>query len=491
MAETLLSVGIDIGTSTTQLVISRLTLENRANPFSVPRVAIAGREVLYRSGIHFTPLLSDTVIDAQGVRAIVEEEYRKSGFSKGEIATGAVIITGETARKENAREVLSALAAFAGDFVVATAGPDLESILAARGAGVDEYSREKHTEVCHFDIGGGTANLSLWSHGELVQTGCLDIGGRLIKIHRDSGRLAYVSPVITRAAEYLEHVGRGPAPAAPYRIPAVGDAAAPESLAPVVRTMVEALEQAAGLRPGREQMDAFLTQGTRWEPPRAVPVVSFSGGVADCIDNPPADWRAYGDMGVLLGEAIAASPAFQQAERFRGAETIRATVVGAGSHATDLSGSTIFYRDVTFPLKNLPILKLTEAEEQGDAAALEAAIRDKLGWFADEGGLSQLVLALRGEGNPAYPRVQALARGVAGGLAPLRAAGFVPVVAVEADMAKVLGQALAGLLPGPLLCLDGVGVDSGDYIDIGAPVADGAVLPVVIKTLAFQHTSRP
>ena len=86
MAETLLSVGIDIGTSTTQLVISRLTLENRATPFSVPRVAINRREVLYRSAIHFTPLLSDAVIDAQGVRAIVEEEYRKSGFDKGEIA---------------------------------------------------------------------------------------------------------------------------------------------------------------------------------------------------------------------------------------------------------------------------------------------------------------------------------------------------------------------------------------------------------------------
>ena len=79
MAEQLLSVGIDIGTSTTQFVLSRLTLENRANPFSVPRVAIAQREVLYRSGIHFTPLLSETVIDAAGVRAIVAEEYRASG----------------------------------------------------------------------------------------------------------------------------------------------------------------------------------------------------------------------------------------------------------------------------------------------------------------------------------------------------------------------------------------------------------------------------
>ena len=111
MAEQLLSVGIDIGTSTTQLVISRLTLENRANPFSVPRVAIAGREVLYRSGIHFTPLLSDTVIDAQGVRAIVEEEYRKSGFNKGEIATGAVIITGETARKRNTQTFYTLISA--------------------------------------------------------------------------------------------------------------------------------------------------------------------------------------------------------------------------------------------------------------------------------------------------------------------------------------------------------------------------------------------
>ena len=162
-------------------------------------------------------------------------------------------------------------------------------------------------------------------------------------------------------------------------------------------------------------------------------------------------------------------------------------MVGAGSHATDLSGSTIFYRDMTFPLKNLPILKLTAAEEQGDAAALAQSIRDKLGWFADEGGLSQLVLALRGEDNPSYARIQALARGVADGLAPLREAGFVPIVAVECDQAKVLGQALAPLLDGPLLCLDGVGVDSGDYLDIGAPVAGGTVLPVVIKTLVLNR----
>ena len=472
MGEQLLSVGIDIGTSTTQLILSRLTLENRATPFTVPRVSISGREVLYRSAIHFTPLLSDTVIDAAGVRTIVEEEYRKSGFDKTQVDTGAVIITGETARKENAREVLSALSEFAGDFVVATAGPDLESILAARGAGADEYSREHHTTVLHFDIGGGTANLALYRNGELVRTGCLDVGGRLIKMDKGSGQVTYVSPVFARAG----------CPA-----PAVGQQVTPETLQPPLQIMVEALEQAAGRRPGRDRLDAFHTQGTRWTVVE-VPVVSFSGGVADCIDNPPPDWLAFGDLGVLLGLAIAASPAFQKAGRFRGAETIRATVVGAGSHATDLSGSTIFYRDITFPLKNIPILKLAAGEEGGEPEELARHIRDRLSWYRDQGGLVQLALALRGERNPSYRRIQELAQGVAHGLAPLVEAGFVPIVAVEADQAKVLGQAMAPLLPGPLLCLDSVGVDNGDYIDIGAPVAGGAVLPIVIKTLVFNKS---
>ena len=124
--------------------------------------------------------------------------------------------------------------------------------------------------------------------------------------------------------------------------------------------------------------------------------------------------------------------------------------------------------------------------QEGEAQALEQAIGAKLRWFADEGGLSQLALGLRGEENPSYSRVRELAQGLARGLEPLRRAGFASVVVVERDMAKVLGQTMAPLLEGPVLCLDGVGVDNGDYIDIGAPVANGAVLPVIIKTLVFN-----
>ena len=453
MRETLLSVGIDIGTSTTQLVASRLTLENRATPFSVPRVEIAGREVVYRSGIHFTPLLSDTRIDAQGVRDIVAAEYRKAGLEWGQVETGAVIITGETARKENAREVLAALSDFAGDFVVATAGPDLESILAARGAGADRYAEEHRCRILHIDIGGGTSNTALFDCGALLETGCLDIGGRLVKVGPD-GTVTYRSPAL---AEWM-----GPA-----LLDAVspGRRASPESLAPVVEALAEGLARAV---------------------PEGVAALSFSGGVADCMWDPPADWRAYGDIGPLLGPAIRRRLEREGLRLMPGAETIRATVIGAGAHSVEVSGSTIFYREVAFPLKSLPVLRLGPEEERGDPEALAAAIRRKLKWYADEGGLVQTALALEGEVSPPYRRVRELAAAVREGLAPLEAAGLVPVVVLERDMAKALGQAMGGT--GPLLCLDGVSVDNGDYIDIGAPVAGGTVLPVVVKTLAFQKT---
>ena len=475
MHESLLSVGIDIGTSTTQLVISRLTLENRAGPFSVPRIAIGEKEVLYRSAIHFTPLLSETAIDAEGVRAIVAEEYRKSGFRQTDISTGAVIITGETARKENAKQVLSALSDFAGDFVVATAGPDLESILAARGAGMDEYSREHHSRILHFDIGGGTSNLALYHSGTLTATGCLDVGGRLVKT--GGGRITYVSPA-------LERLGMS---ASGVPIPRVGDRAEESVLGPVAAALTRALEQAAGLMPPDGLLEALITRDTSWTPPAGVDGVSFSGGVADCIWSPPADPFAYGDMGVLLGRAIAASPAFRRAGLVKGTETLRAPPAGAGSHSTQVSGSTIFYRNVSFPLKNLPVLRLTEDEENsGDALA--AALREKAGWFADQGGMTQIALSLRGEPNPAYHKIQDLARGIKAGMEPLLERGMFPVIAVEGDMAKVLGQTLWPLLgaEGAVLCLDGISAGSGDYLDIGAPVAGGAVLPVVVKTLAFQ-----
>ncbi len=458
--ERLLSVGIDIGTTTTQLVISRLTLRNEGAAFSVPQFAIAEKEILYRSAIHFTPLLSDTRIDASGVREIVEREYAASGFDKQDIQTGAVIITGETARKENAREVLNALSDFAGDFVVATAGPALESVLAGKGSGAQAYSEARHCAALNLDIGGGTTNLALFENGELKDTGCLNVGGRLMKFASD-GTLTYLSPVLR-----------------PYFDFQIGQRLAEADLQPVAQLLADILLRTVN---GQGGIQDFITD-------KAVtitgePLLSFSGGVADLIDEKPRPCFAYGDLGVLLGRAIYHSP-LCQGRFLRAKETIRATVIGAGSHATELSGSTIFYDRVRFPLKNLPVAALTQADEALEPSALAEKIREKTALFSPDG--APAVLGLHGLKNPRFSELCKLADGVALGLRDAAERGDPLVIAVRTDMGKALGQAVGMLLPeAPLVCLDGVTLPEGSYLDIGAPVAGGQVLPVVVKTLAL------
>ena len=457
--ERLLSVGIDIGTTTTQLVFSRLTLRNEGAAFSVPHFAIAEKEVLYRSAIHFTPLLSDTRIDAAGVRDIVAREYAASGFAKSDVQTGAVIITGETARKENAREVLDALAGFAGDFVVATAGPALESVLAGKGSGAQAYSEAHRCAVLNLDIGGGTTNLALFENGILQDTGCLNVGGRLMKFDPD-GTLTYLSPVLRPHCDF-----------------SVGQRLTEADLQGVLRLLVDVLCRAVR---GTGGIDDSITD-------KAVtvtgePLLSFSGGVADLMDDQPREVFAYGDLGVLLGRAIFHS-ALCQGRFLRAKETIRATVIGAGSHTTELSGSTIFYDRVRFPLKNLPVAALTQQEEALEPPALAEKIRAKTALFS---GGTPAVLALHGLKNPRFSELCKLADGVALGLRERAESGEPLIIAVRADMGKALGQAVGMLLPeAPLVCLDSVALDEGSYLDIGAPVAGGQVLPVVVKTLAL------
>ena len=161
MGERLISLGLDVGTTSTQMIFSELAVENRAGSFSVPEMAITERKIRYRSPVHFTPLLGQERVDAAALREIVDREYEKAGFRREDVDTGAIIITGETSRKENARAVLQELSGYAGEFVVATAGPDLESVLAANGSGAVAYSRDTGKTVLHMDIGGGTSNLAL------------------------------------------------------------------------------------------------------------------------------------------------------------------------------------------------------------------------------------------------------------------------------------------------------------------------------------------
>lgn len=444
MSEGILSVGVDLGTSTTQMIVSRLSVENTAAPFTIPRMEIREREILYRGRIHFTPLLDARTLDAAAIQRLIQAEYEQAGIRPDQVRTGAVIITGETARKENAREVLAALSNLAGDFVVATAGPALESVLAARGAGADRTARELGRYVLHMDIGGGTSNLALFDpEGRLMDTGCLNVGGRLMKFDKD-GRITYVSPVLAGM-----------------------DVSDP---AQVVQTLVRALEQAAGLEPPDDLLRRLTTDKTVTLPQEPV-VLSFSGGVADLIERQDVLQLQYGDLGVLLGRAIRRSRLCAGDYRL-GRETIRATVVGAGSYATELSGSTVFYSAVTFPLQNLPAVRLEQTTPEAIARAVSL--------FPDQ----TPVLSLEGERSAGFADLSRLADAIVQAVRPLHGP---LVIALEQDMAKALGQALWTRLgpQTPLVCLDGIHVPAGSYLDVGAPVAGGAAVPVVVKTLAF------
>ena len=176
MKEKILSAGIDIGTSTTQVIFSRFTIENTSGEYMVPRIEITNKEVVYESKIYTTPLIDERTIDEDAVHNIIVSEYAAAGLRAEDIDTGAVIITGETARKENARTVLNFMSGMAGDFVVATAGNDLEGVIAGRGAGTSAMSIKQHVVTANCDIGGGTSNIAVFKENRPVDTGCFDIG---------------------------------------------------------------------------------------------------------------------------------------------------------------------------------------------------------------------------------------------------------------------------------------------------------------------------
>ncbi len=464
MEDRIISVGIDVGTSTTQLIFSRITLKNMAGPASVPRVRMIGKEILYRSRIHFTPLLGASLIDGEQTGEIIREEFSRAGMKAEDVDTGAVIITGESSRKENARQVAEALAGLAGNFVVATAGPDLESVLAGRGSGAAELSRERNCVVCNLDIGGGTTNISVFDRGVLRDTACLDIGGRLMKLDPD-GTLTYMAPKIRRLAESM---------GIPLK---EGEKPEKQALDRIVSRMTALLEEAVGLAPAAGWLETICTNhglSAVWP----IDLFTFSGGVADCIYRPEgrADFE-YGDIGVLLGRAIRQSGFYQRGETAEGTETIRATVIGAGSHSMEVSGSTVCYRPELLPVQNIPVNRVTLRTPE-DLETLGEELERSRKWYDED----CVAVSMQGLADPSFDEIEALADVLDAHIhdSPV-------ILIIEKDIAKALGQALRRRRGRdmPLICLDSIHADSGDYVDIGRPAADGMVLPVIVKTLIF------
>ena len=469
---TILSVGIDIGTSTTQVIFSRLTFKNSAGYFAVPHIAIVDKEVVYKSNIHRTPLKNRVMIDGEKVRNIVAEEFRKSGYRPMDTQTGAVIITGESARKENSEIVLRELSDFAGEFVVSTAGPDLEAIIAGKGSGARQYSIDNQCTVANLDIGGGTTNICVFEDGNMVDTACLDIGGRLIRVK--DGRVIYMAPKLQWLCGRLEIDL------------AEGGTAEPEKLRRLTAAMAELLAEAVHLAPEAAELsymqtNHLLADGT---PPD---IVMFSGGVAACFGE-EEDLFRYGDIGILLAQAIRKNEAFRRAAVTDARETMRATVIGAGNYSMNISGSTIEYTTKPFPLKNIPVVKLLLEREEEIEKLPENMHRALQLYREDQEKDRQVALAMKGLKCPTFAQVQRIAELIADQYVRECGMGRHLILVLEEDIGKAIGQALHHRLKEKcsVICIDGISCGSGDFIDLGEPVASGNVIPVIVKTLIFN-----
>lgn len=466
----ILSVGIDIGTTTTSMIVSRLSIANTAAAYMVPEISITAKKIIYRSEVYRTPLLDRNRLDGDRIRTILSDEYNRAGISPSDVDTGAVIITGESARKENAQVILESLSSFAGDFVVSTAGPDLESIIAGRGAGTEEFSERYGCTAANLDIGGGTTNIAVFSCGRLLGQTCLDVGGRLLEFD-ERHRITYMSEsflVLSREAG-LE-----------FRL---GQQVTEEDLLQAADVIVQTVLGA--LQPGQERMRTKSSGPL--DVKEQVQYVSFSGGVADCYYRCEQDIFRYGDLGPAIARKLHEQVPEEKFEVIRPKETIRATVVGAGTYMTEVSGSTISYSEDIFPIKNLNVFTVsTQAEQSMYMADAQPAIRE-LNWYLDQSQEDSAGICLKGKSMLSYGGLCCLADA----LLELDSRVFAPskplIIICENDMAKALGQVIRRKMTGSkcVICLDRVRVRSGDYIDIGRPVMDGTAVPVVVKTLIF------
>ena len=470
--KTLNSVGIDIGTTTTQVIFSRLTLVNRASANQVARYEFVERELLYESPVSFTPIDADDYVHPDQLRAFILEQYAAAGLSLSDVETGAIIITGETSKAHNAREAVLALAEQLGDFVVASAGPHLESVIAGRGSGAAELALREHSRVMNIDIGGGTSNFVVFEGGRVRDTACLNVGGRLIetdpagrvtRIHEPARRviLALFGQDLAAAQLDADHLRR------------------------ITACMADLLVQCLKGEPGELACHLLMTPALQ---ALAVDKVLLSGGVGACYYRLQQEVMAdatYGDIGVLLARALLQHPGLSKLRVCRPRQTLRATVIGAGAYSVSLSGSTIWLSTDALPIRNIPVVHplIDWQRDPPDIAAPvdEAAMRMDLDTARD-----QFAIALDDAMPASYRAVQQAAQDLARFYRrqgdPARAA----LIVLHQDLGKVLGMELQPLLPArPLAVIDEVVTQDGDYIDIGRAYFGGAIVPLTIKSLAF------
>lgn len=473
----LISAGIDIGTTTTQLIISELILKNRLPGARIPKIEIVSKKILYHSPIYITPIIDHRIVDAVAVKEIIKQEYEKAGFKLSQIDTGALIITGETAKKENAQRIIHELADYAGDFVVAVAGPELESILAGKGAGAADFSKIKRKKIINLDIGGGTTNIAVFEDGNIIDCTCVNVGGRLIEIDKQSEIVTYVSKT---AQVFIDTYGLE------IRLGRKINKAELERFCDKMVDFVDkvAMGEEIPLELNQILMAPKIKNGNNYDG------VMFSGGVAEYIyknSNIDSDFE-FSDIGKFLARSYKISRLNSTYSQIKPSETIRATVVGAGTQTVNVSGSTVFIDSTKLPLRNIPVAKIMWRKMPDTSEEISRRIQEVIKRYELTTKTSPLAVSIPCPKQCSFIDVEKIAKGLYNAWTKIFTEDNLLVVVLEKDIGKVLGQTLYCISKGKMkfISIDSVNLGEGDYIDVGKPISTDDVVPIIIKTLVFS-----
>jgi ethanolamine utilization protein EutA len=473
-----LSVGIDIGSSTSHLIFSRLTLKRETSLFNITnRFNLVNREIIYESSIIFTPLIDRFNIDVEAVIEFCEAEYKKAGITPEMVETGAVLVTGETAKKENAAEIVNRLSSESGKFVSAAAGPNLESLLSAMGSGIVDQSLYGQKSHLHVDIGGGTSNLAIASRGQVLSTSCINIGGRLLGIEKDFKIWRIDGP----AQFLMNELGMT------YQM---GDTIAEEDARTIARELAEALvEVMQGPAESKVAKELMMTDDLDFSIP--VDTYSFSGGVSEMLYGSE---ETFDDIGVMLAEEIKILVKENDLPMVEPENKIRATVIGAGAFSLSVSGSTTFFdEEIDLPVNNIPVLPVNLGNQDFTPEKLVDEIRRSYTTFDMVEGDDIVALYFK---DPIVSRLYIgdewlapFAKAIEEALAESVSKKRLIILVFGYDVAKRLGLTIrdATSIRSNILVLDELQLEAGDWIDIGSPLKSTEAFPVTVKSLVFNE----
>ncbi|TFH09570.1 MAG: hypothetical protein E4H14_04225 [Candidatus Thorarchaeota archaeon] len=469
-----LSVGIDIGSSTSHLIFSRLTLKREVSFFNMSnRFVMVNREIIYESPIIFTPLLDRYTIDIEAIVKFCEEEYKKAGIAPEDVETGAVIVTGETAKKKNADEIVRRLSSESGKFVSAAAGVNLESLLGAMGSGIVSQSGYRQKNILHVDVGGGTSNMAIASMGQVLSTSCINVGGRLLGINNEFKIWRIDGPT----QFLMNELGM---------IYKIGDVIPEEDASTIAREYAKALVEVMR-GPATSSIAKELMMADNLDFSIPIDEVSFSGGVAEMFYG--ADEGDYDDIGKYLAEELRNQIEELGFTIVEPESKIRATVIGAGAFSLSISGSTTFHYDnIDLPIDNIPVVPVHLRNELFDEEWFEEEVKRAFTTFDIIEGVDSVALYFK-EHIHHEDRFKVFAKAIEKSLPNSVANRKLIILIFFYDFAKMLGLSIRDetSIQSNLLCLDELTMAAGDWIDIGAPLKSTNAFPITVKSLVFNQ----